>query len=243
MQVHLSAITYCLVVICRQRATWQHFRRPVGLVPALEFARLFSLVAIKVARREVLKPGAFATETLHFRCHVQGAIVSPSNIKRGDSHVITGNEISVSGPVVKDETEHSSKVVDHFGCRTVLIIQGQDNFAVRSSLWLVGVLEGGIKFLVVVDLAVGSNNDVSVGRHQGLGTRLRIHDGKTLVGDSMGKRAVRSYISFNNFVSRPVRSAMAKARRALNQLSTQISLRETGGEDGKDTTHDSAISR
>lgn len=122
-KVHMS--TYGIVFLCGQSTSREHLRCPGGSEPANKFSSFFSLAAENVSWWEVLELVALPDQTLHFRRHVDGTIVSPSNVERSDTHVVSSCKVRISFPVVKEETEHTSKIPDHLDGWSMLVIEGE----------------------------------------------------------------------------------------------------------------------
>ena len=128
--------------------------------------------------------------------------------------MISGDEVSVGTLVVQDETEHTSEVVDHVEGRAVFGVKRKDYFAIGSRHRSVWGFEGRIKLLKVVDLSIGSYDNVSVSGNKRLRSRFRVHDSETLMADSVSKRDAAGFIGLDDLVSRPIRSTMTKLLRA-----------------------------
>ena len=198
---------------------------------------IFSLVAVHVARGEVLKAAAFADEGFHLRGEVDGAIVAPSHVEGGDANVISHCHEQVLLLVVKDEGEHATKLGREVDAGPVLGIEGENDLAVATRLGSVGRLEVPVQLLVVVNLAVGGNDNVAVRADERLLAGLGVHDGEALVADTVRKRTTGALILRNEFVSRPVRTAMAELGRAFDEMSTKFGLGEGRAENCEDPTH------
>mmetsp|Transcript_18054 Transcript_18054/g.41768 ORF Transcript_18054/g.41768 Transcript_18054/m.41768 type:complete len:210 (+) Transcript_18054:1190-1819(+) len=202
-----------LILSLRRHTTRLHPRGPNRSVPTNKLSSVFTSVRVQVSRREVLESVAFSDQAFHFRRHINGAVITPTNVERRDSDVVPRKKEEVFTAIVEDETKHTAKLATEFGRRTKLIVKGQNHLTIRAGLWFVVNREGLVELLVVVDLSIGGNNHISIRRNKRLRSTFRIYDGKTLMSNTM--RHCDSFLSLrvNDNVTGPVRATMAKFRR------------------------------
>jgi len=120
---------------------------------------------------------------------------------------------------VEENAEHS-----------YLQIERNGNLAVGFGLGQIRFLQLSIEFFVVIDLSVGSNDNLTVSAEKRLFTRLRVDDGKTLM---------RNGVTTRHMIAAPIGTSVSQAKGTLNELLTQLMIGKGGSEDGKDTAHDS----
>lgn len=94
-----------------------------------------------------------------------------------------------------------------------------------------------IQFLVIVNLPIGGNDDITVATDQGLRTRLGIHDGESFVGNAVGE-GDGGRIGGDDDVAAPVGAAVAEFGGAFDEVVAEVGGVEGGGEDGEDAAHD-----
>jgi hypothetical protein len=167
-----------------------------------------------VPRRELLELRALSNKTLHLGGDEDGTVISPSDVKWRDTKVITTNEEEVLRSIVKNETEHSSELLAYIKRWTALLIDGENNLTIRTRLRIVWGLELIVQFLVVVNFSIGSDNYVSIVGDQRLRSRFRIHNGETLMGNTVWQGDPFIGIGTYDQVPRPIWTAMTKTRAA-----------------------------
>lgn len=155
------SFTYSSILFRRQGHSWFHFGCPGRSVPPRE---LSVLAGVDVSRWKVLELGALADDAFHFGRDVDRTIISPSNVKRRDSHVISNHHERIGVSIVEDETEHTAKLARKIDGRAVFVVKWKDDFAVRSGFGRVGRFEGFVERFVVVDFAVGGDHHALVVR-------------------------------------------------------------------------------
>lgn len=88
--------------------------------------------------------------------------------------------------------------------------------------------ECGIEFPVVVDLPIGSHNDVTIFAAKRLGSTLRINDREALVSNAV--------VAVDD-VAAPVRTSVSEEPRRLDKLSSKLDFTEGRAEDSEDAAH------
>mmetsp|Transcript_22081 Transcript_22081/g.37709 ORF Transcript_22081/g.37709 Transcript_22081/m.37709 type:complete len:205 (-) Transcript_22081:198-812(-) len=181
-----------LILFSWWRQSRLHLRSPVGLVPSNELSSVGSLVAIAMSRWEILKLVAFMNHALHLTTNIDGSIIPPSNVQGSFSNVITKNEVSISRLIIHDNGEHTTKLIGKIGSRNSIHLrpQWEHNLTVTSRFGCVWGRQSSVDFFIVVNLSVGCHDDIAVGRHERLLARLGIHNGKTLVCDTVVERSL-----------------------------------------------------
>ena len=104
----------------------------------------------------------------------------PAHVEGDDADGIPGDEEGLALGIVEHEGEDAVHAVEEiFGLQ--LVVEVEDDLAVREGLEVVALFQALLEFLVVVDLPVDRQHRAFEGVHQGLGPVLHVHDGKALV--------------------------------------------------------------
>lgn len=151
-----------------------------------------------MSRRKLLNRLAHAIESFHFAGDVCCAVLAPSNIKRHYSEVVSGDE-EVAGTFV-EESERKNATQHIAQGWSVLVIEIQDNLAVRLRFPGVRPVQGVAQCDMIVDLSVHSQRPTRGNVEKGLGAVLNIDDGKAFV---------REHCAFAGIDATPVRPAVS----------------------------------
>lgn len=110
---------------------------------------------------------------------------------------------------------------------------GLAHLAVRSGHRVVFLSLAGVEFLVVVNLPVCSNGNLSVLTRERLRPTVGVHDRQPLVRHATDGLPVRrgEYV-----VTRPIRTTVTEGGGTGYHQLAELSLRQRGVEDGKDST-------
>src|SRR6201991_4873701 len=161
-----------------------------------------------MTRREWRHVGAYAHQRFHLGSDAQAPFPVVAPVQRTHADRIARDDDSPLAGIPQGEGEDAVEPVEER--RAMLSIERVDHLAIRPRGE--GVVAGGSKLPVVVDLAVHGKSEVALGRTQRLGTTGGVDDGEPLVDED------RSVIDIH---AAPVRAAMTLSLRKLHGLRTQ----------------------
>ena len=141
--------------------------------------------------------------------HLPVGIVE-TDIQRDHPDGVAGDQELVPFHVVERERENPTEFLQEI--RPPVTVESQDDLAVTACPELIFPGIAPAELLMVVDLAVHGQNQLSVRRNQGLSTRLRIHDTQAFVAQHGAASAP---------YTAPVRSAVTELATHLQGLPAQ----------------------
>ncbi len=181
---------------------------PVALVVRADLTVLAPQVA---ARRELFNGAANWYQGFHFRGDIEVAVLIVPHVKRDNTEVVTANQVRIFFAVVQGKGKHPLQVVEEF--RSFLLIQRQNDFAVRAGLEGVTVAVLSTQRLMVVDFTVDGQRVGFFLVIQRLGARVDVDNRQTF----MGQDGLVAGIDTG-----PVRAAMAHQTREFQCFFTQL---------------------
>ena len=152
---------------------------PVALVVLADLTVFAPQVA---ACRELFNGAAHRDQGLHFRRHVEVAVLIVAHVQRDNTDVVAANQIGVFFTVVQREGKHALQVVQEL--RAFFLIQRQDHFTVGTGLERVAIAVFGAQRLMVVDFTVYRQRVRFFLVIQRLCTGVDVNNGQTFVSQN-----------------------------------------------------------
>ena len=122
-----------------------------------------------------------AFKGFQFGGHIDGAVAVVTDVEGNDTNGVAGNQELVALLIVEYEGENTAEVFEEVDA--LLTIESEDNLTVRTRLKLVLSGKAAADLLMVIDLAVHSQNLLTVWAVKRLAARLRVDDAQSLVGE------------------------------------------------------------
>ena len=181
---------------------------PVAFVPALHFAFTTPVV---VSGKERLIFVAEAFKGFQFAAYVDVPLLVTADVERNDAYGVAGDQEVVGLFVIKGEGEDAVQFFEEVD--TLVLVEGDNDLAVRACPE--GVLPGitGTDLTMVIDFAIHGKDLPAVGRVEGLPTAFGVDDGEAF----MCQDGTAAYVD-----TAPVRTAVTYLLRHFQRLASQF---------------------